>query len=45
MMGYFGNAYYGGMMGGAGILMFLFLTVTLVDLILFGMWLWKQVKR
>lgn len=47
MMGYFGNGeYYGGMMGGgAGIFMFFVMIVVLVDLVLLGMWLWKQLKK
>lgn len=46
MMGYFGNGYYGGMMGGmGGIFMFLVMAIVLVDLVLLGMWLWKQVKK
>ena len=48
MWGYGGN--YGGMMnwGGAGffgIMWFLVCIVVFVDLILFGMWLWKQIKK
>lgn len=32
------------MMGGGGIFMFLFMAVIFVDLVLLGMWLWKQLK-
>lgn len=43
MMGYWG---YGGMMGyGIGILGTMFWLVTLVDLILLGIWLWKQIQK
>jgi len=42
MMGY-GN--FGNMMGGAGILGSLFGIVVLVDLILLGIWLWKQINK
>lgn len=43
MMGY-GN-YGGGVMGGVGIVMLLFWLVAFVDLVLLGMWLWKQVGK
>ena len=36
---------YGNMMGGAGILGSLFGIVVLVDLILLGIWLWKQINK
>ena len=42
MMGY-GD--YGNMMGGAGLLSSLFGIVVLVDLILVGIWLWKQIQK
>lgn len=42
MMGY-GNV--GGMMGGFGILGTIFWIVLLVDLILLGIWLWKQIQK
>lgn len=42
MMG-FGN--YGTMMGGFGILGFIFWLIILVDLILLGAWLWKQLQK
>ena len=42
MMG-FGQ--YGGMMGGAGIFGSLFGIVVLTDLILLGIWLWKQIQK
>ena len=42
MMGY-GN--YGNMMGGVGILGSLFGLVVLFDLILLGIWLWKQINK
>lgn len=37
---------YGGMMGyGAGILGTFFWLVIMVDLILLGIWLWKQINK
>ena len=42
MMGY-GN--FGNMMGGLGLLGSIFWIVILVDLILLGMWLWKQINK
>lgn len=42
MMGFGG---YQGMMGGAGLLGSLFGIVVLVDLILLGIWLWKQIQK
>lgn len=42
MMGY-GN--FGGMMGGFGLLAIIFWIVLLIDLILFGVWLWKQIQK
>lgn len=40
MMGYFGN-----MMGGFGFFASLFLLVIFVDLVLFGVWLWKNIQK
>ena len=42
MMGY-GN--FGGMMGGFGFLGVIFWIVLLIDLILLGVWLWKQIQK
>ncbi len=42
MMGY-GN--FGGMMGGFGLLGGIFWIVLLIDLILLGIWLWKQINK
>lgn len=43
MMGYWG---YGGMMGsGFGVLGAILWLVILVDLILLGFWLWKQIQK
>lgn len=36
---------YGGMMGGVGIWGSIYAIVILVDLILLGMWLWKQIQK
>jgi len=36
---------YGNTVGGAGIWMSIFSIVILVDLILLGVWLWKQVNK
>ncbi|KKS83183.1 MAG: hypothetical protein UV59_C0047G0005 [Candidatus Gottesmanbacteria bacterium GW2011_GWA1_43_11] len=36
---------FGGMMGGFGLLMFIFWIVLLTDLILLGVWLWKQINK
>lgn len=47
MMGFYGNGFgYGSMMGG-GFSVFCAITwaVVLVDLILLGIWLWKQIKK
>ena len=41
MMGYYGG-WSGGMMGGLGVITWL---VVVVDLVLLGLWLWKQVKK
>lgn len=42
MMGYGG---FGNMMGGFGVVGFVYWLVILIDLILLGMWLWKQIQR
>ena len=42
MMGQWG---YGNMMGGIGLVGSLFYIVILVDAILFGIWLWKQIQK
>lgn len=43
MMGYWG---YSGMMNsGLGVLMVIFWLVVLIDLILLGVWLWKQINK
>jgi hypothetical protein len=34
-----------GMMGGAGTWMFLFWLVAFIDLVLLGLWLWKQINK
>ncbi len=44
MMGY-GNWGYGTMNSGLGILATAFWLVILIDLILLGVWLWKQVNK
>lgn len=45
MMGWGGYG-YGGMMGpGFGVLATAFWSVILVDLILLGVWLWKQISK
>lgn len=36
---------YGGMAGGALGLHFITWIVVIVDLVLLGMWLWKQIKK
>jgi hypothetical protein len=36
---------YGGMMTGWGSLGFIFSLVVLVDLVLLGLWLWKQLQK
>lgn len=42
----FGNwGGYGMMNSGFGIIMFIFWLVILIDLILLGAWLWKQVQK
>lgn len=42
MMGY-GN--FDGMSAGFGSIMFIFWIVILIDLILLGVWLWKQIQK
>ncbi len=43
MMGYWG---YGGMMNyGFGVLGVFFWLVILIDLVLLGIWLWKQIQK
>ncbi|MBI2020653.1 sporulation protein YjcZ [Candidatus Daviesbacteria bacterium] len=44
MMGWGG---YGGMMGGYGfgVLSTIFWLIILIDLILLGVWLWKQIQK
>jgi len=41
MMGYY-SGWSGGMMGGLGAITWL---VVVVDLVLLGLWLWKQIKK
>jgi len=36
---------YGGMMGGLGTLGLIAWVVVFVDLVLVGVWLWKQIKK
>lgn len=36
---------YGSMMGGAGLLGFITWLVVLTDLVLVGVWLWKQIQK
>lgn len=36
---------YGNMMGGTGVLGSIFWIVILIDLILLGVWLWKQIGK
>lgn len=44
MMGYWGN--YGGMMNsGFGVIAIIFWLVLLIDAILLGFWLWKQIQK
>lgn len=43
MMGY--GTGLSGIMGGAGILGSLFGLIVLVDLVLLGIWLWKQIQK
>lgn len=40
MMGYYGN-----MMGGFGLFGSFFLVVILIDLVLLGVWLWKNIQQ
>lgn len=43
MMGYgFG---YGGMMGGTGFLVSIVWLFLMIDLVLVGIWLWKQINK
>ncbi len=42
-MGYWGNGTM--MAGGLGTLMVAFWIVTFVDLVLLGLWLWKQLQK
>lgn len=42
MMGYYGNW---GMMGGVGALGVITWLVVVVDLVLLGIWLWKQINK
>jgi len=42
MMGFYN---YGGMMGGFGGLGLITWTVVIIDLILLGIWLWKQIQK
>lgn len=44
MMGY-GNWAYGMMNSGLGLIATVFWLVTLFDLILLGIWLWKQINK
>lgn len=37
--------FVGGMMGGGGVVAFLFWLVLLADLVLLGFWLWKQINK
>lgn len=39
------NFGYGGMWGGASLFGFLTWLVVLVDLVLLGVWLWKQIQK
>ena len=36
---------YGGMMGGAGIWSSIVMLILLIDLVLVGIWLWKQINK
>ena len=44
MMGY-GFGYQGMMSGGAGIFMSVIWLVFIIDLVLLGVWLWKQINK
>ena len=44
MMGY-GFGYQGMMSGGAGIFMSVIWLVFVIDLVLLGIWLWKQINK
>ncbi len=43
MMDYYGSGY--GMMGGVGLLGTITWLVIIADLVLLGVWLWKQIKK
>lgn len=43
MMGWYGNGVMG--VGGLSLIGSLFPIVILIDLILLGMWLWKQIQK
>ena len=45
MMGYGYNYGFGGMMAGVGLFGLLTWIVLIVDLVLLGVWLWKQVSE
>ncbi|KKT78897.1 MAG: hypothetical protein UW76_C0044G0003 [Parcubacteria group bacterium GW2011_GWF2_44_8b] len=36
---------YGGMMGGAGVLVGIVWLFLMIDLVLVGIWLWKQINK
>jgi len=36
---------YGGMMGGAGVLTSIVWLFLMIDLVLVGIWLWKQINK
>ena len=44
-MGYGYDFGYGGMMGGSWLLCTITWLVVIVDLVLLGVWLWKQIKK
>ncbi len=41
----YGGLSYGSMMGGAGVLAGVTWLVLVIDLVLAGVWLWKQIKK
>ena len=43
MMGFYGNGMMG--WGGLSLVHSLFVIVILIDLVLLGMWLWKQIQK
>jgi len=45
MMGFGNYGNYGNMMGGFGVIGSLLWIVILIDLILLGIWLWKQINK